>query len=115
VSAILVFDVPLWYDLGVDALVDLVRVPLLLLEGEVLNRNGVHSSRHLEGPCAEVLLEQCRVQGGRSDDDLEVLALCQDVLDEPDDNVNADGPFVGLVNHKAGVFLQQWILLDLVE
>jgi hypothetical protein len=55
------------------------------------------------------------VHGRGRDDHLEVLAPGQQLLHETQDDVDADGALVGLVDDQAGVVRQQRVLGDLVE
>jgi hypothetical protein len=80
-----------------------VKVLLVFWVGFVDHLDGVEPAGDLEGLYFEVVLEEGGVEGGGGDYDFEVFAVGEDVFYQADDDVDADGALVGLVDDQTAV------------
>ena len=102
-------------DLLVEESLDFALDGLLVGVGPELLLHRVHPAGDLHDLGAEVVLEELGVHGGRCDDDLEVLPPLQQVLDQAQDDVDAQGPLVRLVDHQAAVLGEHRVHCQLVQ
>jgi hypothetical protein len=104
-SELLLHGSPILEDFLSDAFVDFVGEEVLLVfwVGFVDCLDGVEAAGDLEGLYFEVVLEEGGVEGGRGYDDFEVFAVGEDGFYQTDDDVDADGALVGLVDDQTAV------------
>ena len=107
-------------DSAADTFILVDVVTLVVKKRFVAYVDRVGTSGHLDDRCgvfrcAEVTGKALRIDRGGGDDDLQIRARRKQAGEVPQDEIDVEGAFVGLVDNQSVVTTQQWVRLDLSE